>query len=115
METQIHLIPALCALHNFIHIYDPLDEMDITDEEVQMYLATERSADGELQQGVSVEEVARSLKGGIVLHWKYGLSAVSNATGPTSSGMHIAGPTKWLCNVLFCKYCDILLFSYCRK
>jgi hypothetical protein len=60
MEMQVRLVPALCALHNFIRIYDPLDEMDITDEEVEMYLAMERPAEGELQRGISAQETARS-------------------------------------------------------
>lgn len=61
METRIRLVPALCALHNFIQIYNPQDEMDISNEEIQMYIEAERPAEGELQCGISAEETARSL------------------------------------------------------
>jgi hypothetical protein len=59
MEMQAKLIPALCALHNFICIYDPNNDMEITQEEIDEMLEGERpAAEGEVHGGISAEEVA---------------------------------------------------------
>lgn len=46
MATQVKLIPALCALHNFIRLQDPADEMEITQEELDEMLEEERATRG---------------------------------------------------------------------
>jgi hypothetical protein len=37
MEIQVCILPALCALHNFIHIYDA-DEINQFDDDVAILL-----------------------------------------------------------------------------
>lgn len=59
IETNVKLVPALAALHNFIRIYDPSDEMDITQEEVGQILSESRPVRA-LQDGISTEEVQRA-------------------------------------------------------
>jgi hypothetical protein len=61
MTMQARLIPALCALHNFIRIHDPSDDMDITQEEIDEMLEDERpSVEGNLQTGVTAVETERA-------------------------------------------------------
>jgi hypothetical protein len=60
METQVRLVPALCALHNFIRIHDPADDMGITQEEIDGMLEEERAGEGELQDGIAAEESDRA-------------------------------------------------------
>ena len=60
IATQAKLVPALCALHNFIRIYDPADEMEITEEEIEGFITSEEPAIGSLQNGIPAAETARS-------------------------------------------------------
>ena len=60
MPVQAKFITALCALHNFIRIHDPLDDMDLTQEELDLILDEDRPAAGVLQRGVSREETERA-------------------------------------------------------
>ncbi|KIK95843.1 hypothetical protein PAXRUDRAFT_74213, partial [Paxillus rubicundulus Ve08.2h10] len=35
LETQAKLVPALCVLHNFIHVHDPYDAENISEDGVE--------------------------------------------------------------------------------
>lgn len=57
MVMQARLVHALCTLHNFIRVHDPSDDMEISQEEIDLMLAEERSTrEGVLQDGISDEE-----------------------------------------------------------
>jgi hypothetical protein len=60
MEMQAKLMPALCALHNFIRIYDPADDMDITEEEIESAVSQEQPASGTYHSGIAAAETARA-------------------------------------------------------
>ena len=61
IDVQAKLVTALCALHNFIRIHDPRDDMGITQEELDVLLEDEmRPAVGESQHGVGRQEAERA-------------------------------------------------------
>jgi hypothetical protein len=60
MPLQAKLVPATCTLHNFIRIHDPLDDMGITECELEEMVAREQPAEGELHNGITSEEVGRA-------------------------------------------------------
>jgi hypothetical protein len=60
MSLQAKLVTATCALHNFIRIHDPLDDMGITQHELDEMMEREQPAEGELHGGITTEEVGRA-------------------------------------------------------
>jgi len=57
LETQTKIVPALCALHNFICVYNPEENMGL--EELSAW-ALRRSPEDYSHQGVSAQEKARA-------------------------------------------------------
>ena len=57
LETQTKIIPTLCALHNFIQVYNPDEDMGV--EELSAW-ASRLSQEDFSHQGVSTQEKARA-------------------------------------------------------
>jgi len=57
LETQTKIVPALCALHNFICVYNPEDNMGL--EELSAWVPRQSPEDYS-HQGVSAQEKARA-------------------------------------------------------
>jgi hypothetical protein len=57
LETQTKIIPALCALHNFIRVYNPDEDMGVEELSAR---APRRSQEDFSHQGVSAQEKARA-------------------------------------------------------
>ena len=57
LETQTKIVPALCALHNFICVYNPEENMGL--EELSAW-APRRGQEDYSHQGVSAQEKARA-------------------------------------------------------
>ena len=57
LETQTKIVPALCALHNFICVYNPEEKMGL--EELSAW-TLRRSSEDFCHQGVSAQEKARA-------------------------------------------------------
>jgi len=57
LETQTKIIPALCALHNFIRVYNPDEDMGVEEHSAR---APRRSQEDFSHQGVSAQEKARA-------------------------------------------------------
>ena len=57
LETQTKIVPALCALHNFICVYNPEENIGLEELSAQ---APRRSPEDFSHQGISVQEKARA-------------------------------------------------------
>jgi len=57
LETETKIVPALCALHNFIQVYNPDEDMGV--EELSAH-TPRRSQEDLSHQGVSAQEKARA-------------------------------------------------------
>jgi hypothetical protein len=58
IEFQTMLVPAVCALHNFIILHDADDQIEINDEEMRVWVEEARPEPGVLQGGISAAETA---------------------------------------------------------
>jgi hypothetical protein len=56
MDFQAKLIPALTCVHNFIRIYDPTDDLEITAAEIEVITAMDHPAHGALHHGITNDE-----------------------------------------------------------
>ena len=56
LETQTKIVPALCALHNFICVYNPEEKMGLEELSAR---APRRGQEDYSHQGVSAQEKAR--------------------------------------------------------
>ena len=62
IKTQVQAIPAMCALHNFIRIHDPTDNIEPLEEEDQRRSSQVSAEAFPRSGGVSRAEVVRANK-----------------------------------------------------
>ena len=58
IDVQAHAVPAMAALHNFIHIHDPDEDIEpLEDSSYEPITPSNETASGSLHTGVSTVEL----------------------------------------------------------